>query len=224
MDGLRGGDSINPAALPPGLNVYFGYGDGRWPDYQAIAAGHPTAKVYRFAVTAADRGDFLDIENGDATIAQAPGWVRAELAAGSARPGLYIRVSALDALVDELAHSGIDRSVVRLGAAHYDVSIGAHICAPGCYPALRNRADGTQWVDHGTWDEWLLSPTFIEDPIIAEEDLMADLQIIERGTQEHIYVAYPDKTVLHWWRDNAIAEGQPGYGYQGPETLPAPPG
>ena len=171
---VRGGDSTDPAGLPPaGLEAYFGYGDGRWPDYQAIAAAHPQAKLYRIAVTATDDGDFLDIENGDATDADAPGWVRRQQVRGASRPGLYRQTSALDGLVATLAAAGIDRPAVRLWSAHYNVQIGAHICAPGCYPGLKASADGTQWVDHGTWDESLLSPSFMEEPMALNRPIIA---------------------------------------------------
>lgn len=164
---FRGGDSITPGGLPAGLDAYFGYGDGRWPDYATIAAQHPSARLFRIAVTAADDGDFLDIENGDASISDAPGWVRRQQIRGAIRPGLYISVARLDALVDALELAGIPRAAVRILSAHYDVSIGAHICAPGCYPALRNTADGTQWVDHGAWDESRLSAAFMEEPTVT---------------------------------------------------------
>jgi hypothetical protein len=75
----------------------------------------------------------------------------------------YTSISRVNELV---AQSGRPR---RLWTAHYDPLLGAHICArsiPACVTAaggsLVTDADGTQWVDHGGWDESLLHPNFFD--------------------------------------------------------------
>jgi hypothetical protein len=156
----RMADSINPAALPPGMDAYAGYDDGNWPDYQTIAAAHPGAHLLDLTVWLANRGTGIDVEPGDATVAQAPIFVQERLAAGVVLPVVYCPASWSQAVFNAMAAAGIPRNLWRLVSAHYGA--GQHICGPGTcgYP----QADGTQWIDHGTWDESLLSDGFFGTP------------------------------------------------------------
>jgi hypothetical protein len=157
---FRMADSINPAALPAGMDAYAGYDDGNWPDYQAIAAAHPGAHLLDLTVWLANRGVGLDVEPGDASVAQAPVFVNWRHAAGVALPVVYCPASWSQAVLNAMAGAKIPRGSWRLLSAHYGA--GQHICGPGTcgYPP----ADGTQWVDHGTWDESLLADGFFGTP------------------------------------------------------------
>lgn len=160
---LRGGDAIDPAQLPAGLDIYWGYPDGRWDDYQRIAQMEGgRAVVMSTVVTAADDGEELDIENGDATDGQAPQWWARQRARGVARPGFYRQVSGVASLMIALGVAKIPRSAYRLRTAHYGA--GAHICSPACYRGMPTTADATQWIDHGGWDESLCSPSILDAP------------------------------------------------------------
>jgi hypothetical protein len=66
----------------------------------------------------------------------------------------YCSVSNVNALI---AHYGRPK---KLWTAHQDKALGAHICSPACWPGLVTTADGTQWIDHGGWDESLLADDF----------------------------------------------------------------
>lgn len=155
---LSGADAISVSNLPPGLQAYFGYVNGNWPTWSGVQARFPNAHLFSIAVNASVDADFLDVEKGDATIAQAPAWVKRRLSEGAWRPGIYTSVANVADLLDTLAANGIDRPQIRLWTAHYN---GHHICNPGCYPGMPTTADGTQWATYPKYDANLLSESFI---------------------------------------------------------------
>lgn len=143
-------DDISAANLPPGYGAYAGYVNGWWPDYQAIAARNFSAYLLPIAVTSSADATCLDIENGDATAADAPAWTQRQIARGVARPVLYSSISNIPNVLAALSGAGISRSAVRLWSAHYGT--GQHICGPfSCaYQGSSTPAcDGTQWTDAG---------------------------------------------------------------------------
>ena len=155
-------DSIFVADLPPGADAYLGYADGRWPTAVELRARFPQAHILILAVFPADDAEGLDIENGDATVAQVYDWFLRQQARKVWRPVLYISAGSSQGLLDTMAANGFARSSFRLLSAHYGA--GKHICGPGTcgYP----QADGTQWTDSapgegGSFiDESLLSASF----------------------------------------------------------------
>lgn len=154
-------DSIDPAALPAGMDAYAGYVGGRWPDFEAIASREKGARLLSVAIAADEDADCLDIENGDATVDQAPGWAKRQRARGVARPCLYTSVSNGAELMAVMSASGWPRGAYRLLTAHYGA--GQHICGPRCGGSdFPGTADGTQWIDHGGWDESLLAASFFD--------------------------------------------------------------
>ena len=76
-------DSIDPSQIPAGRDD-AGYVDGRWRTFSVLHGPHNLS----VAVFSSDDADALDDEPGDATNAQAPGWVRRELGLGHWRPCL----------------------------------------------------------------------------------------------------------------------------------------
>ena len=182
-------DSITVADLPPGMASYAGYVNGRWPTYSAVVAAHPGVQVLSITVVLADTAECLDVENGDATVAQAPSYVKMRVAAGIWRPVIYTSEANLSAVVGACAAVGLSRDAYRLWSAHY---AGKHICGPTmCGSSVQ--ADGTQWIDHGGWDESLLTDGFFAPapapaptppapppaplPPNPTEDVMHDVQI-----------------------------------------------
>ncbi len=160
-------DSIDVSAIPANADIIAGYVDGHWPTVSALRARFPHARILAIAVFASDDADCLDVETGDATPGQAPGWVARQRARGVYRPVLYSSVSGVAALLGVLAAAGITRDQVRLWGAHYTMT--AHICGPSscAYPTLLAECDGTQFTDrsHGrSLDESLLAPTFFDGP------------------------------------------------------------
>ena len=86
---LQMGDGVDPANIPQGLYAVAGYVDGLfvWPKLAWLR--FRGSKLVRIATNAStDDGDALDVENGDATPAQAPGWVSMRRRAGRV-PAVY---------------------------------------------------------------------------------------------------------------------------------------
>lgn len=155
---LRMYDAVTVVDLPAGADAYAGYVDGRYANIGAIRARFPATRTLAIAVRATTTdADALDVENGDATPDQVPGWVAARHALGDPRPVVYASVSAIAEIMTQLSSHDIVRAQVRLWSAHYTTR---HICNPGCYPTMPVTADGTQWIDHGGYDESVLSDNF----------------------------------------------------------------
>lgn len=149
-------DDTDIDLIPASARAVAGYTGGSWPTFFRLAARFPKARLVSIAVRSADRAQFLDIEPGDATVADFPGWWDAHV---HARGG-YCSESDAAALVATAEAHGIKREHFVLWTAH--VGHGRHICGPktcGC-PV---QADATQW----TWtafgrslDESFLHPSF----------------------------------------------------------------
>jgi hypothetical protein len=137
-------DSIDISQMPGGTGYcYAGYVNGSWPTYNSVVARFPGHNVLSIAVFASVDADCLDVETGDATPAQAPGWFTRQLARGVTRPCIYASAGVTGEIITLMNAAGISRSAVRVWSAHY--GSGQHICGPTVcgYPA----ADGTQWTD-----------------------------------------------------------------------------
>lgn len=131
-------DSVTVSAIPHDPFAAAGYTAGYWPTFLGLRHAYPDAHVVSIAITAGDHADCLDVEPGDATPAEAAGWVRADKAAGWPRPCVYSDwYEWTDELDPALEHAGISlRSVWRFdadytGSAHIDAGFAA-----------------TQWTDH----------------------------------------------------------------------------
>lgn len=162
----RMADSVTPANLPAGFDAYLGYVDGAYANLAAIKARFPGVPVYGLSVVANPNlgpgDDGSDSEPGDSTIAEAVADTKAQLAAGVDRPIKYCPASWGQTMVDAHDSAEITRDRYRLLLAHYGWPggpNGEHICGPATCGYVQ--ADGTQWIDHGPWDESLLDDTFI---------------------------------------------------------------
>ena len=130
-------DSVTLGAIPARPFAQAGYTAGRWPTYLPLRRAWPAAHTISIAVSAADHADCLDIEPGDATPAEAPGWVRADRAAGFATPCLYSSFFEFrDQVAPILARAGIARSSVFEWDADYTG-----------VPHIDAGFDATQWTD-----------------------------------------------------------------------------
>src|ERR1035438_7366654 len=94
-------DAWDYTQIPGSFNardrIVLGYDN--WP--AAAWARFPQAKKVRIATAAASHGlqyCVLDVEAGDATIAQAPGWIAEQHRIGALWPTIYIQESNLDQL------------------------------------------------------------------------------------------------------------------------------
>lgn len=164
---LRMADSIVAANLPTGMDAYAGYVDGNWVDYPDVI-GLPAEHFLSITTQAKNDAECLDIESGDATAADAPGFVDNRHGSGFPFPKLYSSISNMGAVTG--AMGARPRSSYKLWSAHYDPQFGAHICGPDTCDYFGGRTtpqcDGTQWTDHGDWDESLLADDFF-GPVVA---------------------------------------------------------
>lgn len=137
-------DSVDVKQIPANAAAVAGYVGGRWPTYAALVKDFPRAHKLSIAVSASEDADCLDIEKGDATIPQAPAWVRRQHKRGIKRPVVYTSVSQAPPLLAALTTHGIKRDEVRLWTAHY--TLKPHRCSSACgYGTLQ--ADATQYAN-----------------------------------------------------------------------------
>jgi hypothetical protein len=211
------GDAIHLSDLPTGLDLYAGYDDGQWPDAAAIAAAFAGKPVIRITVFASDNeGDCLDVETGDATPVQAPGWVTKRRAAGHGGPLVYCSWSAFPSVQTAFANAGVHAP--GYWVAGYPAPDG---------DAIPAGTVGHQWIDHGAWDESIMvdylpgidpppvpPPLPPHPPTPQENDTVTSLL---EGTQKHVW-ALVNNVAIHWWQDTAAANT----GWQ-VEKLPAVP-
>src|SRR5262249_21131059 len=135
-------DSISARAIPSGAQAVAGYVGGRWPDYSLIAQRFPKARHKSVAVNALENADILDVENGDASPAEAPAWYRRQKGRGLKLPGFYANESTMPAVVSAVTDAGIKPSEYVLWVAHYD---GIASLAVGGFPGAKAK----QYIDHG---------------------------------------------------------------------------
>lgn len=176
-------DSTTPAAIPASAAAVAGYVGGDFHTWPEIVHGWPHALRLSIAVNSGENAECLDVEKGDATPADVPGWFHRQRAAGAAKPCFYSSASVVTELEGALAAAGIKRDEYRVWSAHYTGQ--PHICGPQCGFGLTHPVDGTQWTDKAlgrNLDESLLQDGFFGP--FAKPDALAGLTPKERATVE----------------------------------------
>lgn len=139
---LLGADSLSLNGLPRGLPVYAGYNQGGFGGNLAqVKALMGPSKIYVSITPFSHPGSMcLDVEPGDSTAADTPGWFRLGAQDGAVKPWIYTSAGDMQAVINELAANGISRDRYFLWSAHW---IGLHICSKSVcgYP----QADATQY-------------------------------------------------------------------------------
>lgn len=108
-------DSVTARDIPASAGMVGGYIDGKYAWSPADWARFDHADKVRIVISAkTNDGDVLDVEPGDATPAEAAGWIRMRHAAGYARPTIYTLLSWVDQV--HAACKGLDYD---LWVAHY---------------------------------------------------------------------------------------------------------
>lgn len=158
MENLTMYDAIDVAGIPPGAVAVAGYVGGKWPTYPTLLKKFPDAHHVSIAVNASEDAHVLDVERGDATAEDAPGWVHRQHERGLKRPGLYCSLSGMADLLKTLVAHNVKRTDVVLWCAHYTHE--PHICGPQCGDGLKEPVEATQYNDSGTADESLVTPAF----------------------------------------------------------------
>jgi hypothetical protein len=130
------------ANLPPGLDAYAGYVDRggigiTWPGVAAIPAR------YHLSISIHGQAPAMcgDVEKGALT-----SWAGYTYG--------YCSISYAQGLINAYGRPK------KLWIAHYGE--GPHLCTSACGYGFKDRADGTQWIDHGGWDESLLADDFFQ--------------------------------------------------------------
>ena len=131
------------AAIPSNAAAVAGYIDGWYQSFPLLAKRfYPHAHILSIAVHADAEAACLDVETGDASPSEAPGWVRWMLARGHKRPVVYANRSTMPAVWAALSRAGIRRDQVRLWVADWTGS-----------PHIPPGYDACQWIDHGPHGE-----------------------------------------------------------------------
>lgn len=140
-------DSVTPSEIPSRAEAVAGYVGGKWPTYDGLLKSHPGAKHLSIAVAADESAECLDVERGDATIAQAPPWLKSSKAKAveTTKPVLYTSLAQAEELVAACARAGIPRSGFLLWVAHWTKV--PHLCGPECGLGFTGHADATQYDD-----------------------------------------------------------------------------
>lgn len=101
-------DAIVAADVPPDGWAVAGYVNGQWPDFGALETRFPSLK--HISITVNDQGTamVLDVENYDATPAQAPAWAQQMRAAGIPYPVVYMNLSTWQTVKDEFAAQSVE--------------------------------------------------------------------------------------------------------------------
>ena len=164
------------ANLPSGMDAYGGYVNqsGIGVTYPQVVAKFPDAQ-HLSITTNGSPAMCADVESG--AMQDWTGYLWG-----------YCSVSSVNSLVKTFGRPH------KLWTAHYTGT--AHICSPACWPGLVTTADGTQWIDHGGWDESLLSDDFFAPPTQQGES-MTSLVI---GGQVHVW-GVVGTTAYHWWQE-----------------------
>jgi hypothetical protein len=113
-------DSVTPSAIPTNAALVGGYVDGAYAWSNADWARFPRSVKVRIAVfPRTNDGHVLDVEQGDATPAQAPGWVTMRRNAG-VDPTVYCNASTWSAVISAFQSAGV--AAPHYWIAHYDGS------------------------------------------------------------------------------------------------------
>jgi putative peptidoglycan binding protein len=172
-----GYDAIRTAipSLPKGAQVYAGYstGWGAVPWTEQDFADHATAlgpclRIDQDPAASDPTADYLDVEQGAATVSDCAWWAKRALAdfktgrrPGQRSPAIYMSASNITAVVNALIAGGVT-SGVGLVVANWSISeaqaVHDVVSASGPFPIV-----GVQWSDPGPYDTdiysraWLLN-------------------------------------------------------------------
>jgi hypothetical protein len=128
-------DSVSASSIPVGTQVVAGYVDGRYRWGPNDWARHHSAIHVPIAVFAdTDDGLVLDVERGDATPAQVPGWVGMRRRRG-VTPWVYCSSGLIPQVRGALANAGLHPPLwwVADWNGHADVPVG---CVAHQYAAI----------------------------------------------------------------------------------------
>jgi hypothetical protein len=136
-------DGVDAASVPSGAAIYAGYVDGEWKSFDALVAEYPSALHVSICVTSSDSARVLDVESGDATPDEAPGWASAQRAGGNPYPVVYMSESNWSAVKTAFSNQGV-------AAPLYWVA--DYVDDPSTVPSIPDGAIALQYYDYGGYD------------------------------------------------------------------------
>lgn len=160
-------DDVNLELIPLNAKCVAAYASGNFKNLGQARTRFPHAIIVSIATNAGVMAEALDVEASDATIAQAPAWVTWQISRGVYLPVVYCSASKVDALVAEMTSKGISRRTYRIWSAHYNPSLGAHLCGPATCKLCKTAVDWTQYTDradNSSLDESILS----DEPVFTK--------------------------------------------------------
>ena len=144
-------DSIDPTKIPKDAQVVAGYVGGTWPTFAKLPALFPNALLVSIAINASEDADVLDVEQGDATPAQAPAWVIRQRSLGR-HPTVYCSRSPW---------ADVQRAFDAPNVPQPDYWIADYTSAEHLLPG----SVATQWTDAGPYDISVTNGTWPRRPI-----------------------------------------------------------
>ena len=136
-------DGVEASSVPAGAAIYAGYDDGTWQSYDPLVSKYPSALHVSICVTSSGTARVLDVESGDASPTDAPGWAEKERADGNAYPVVYMNESTWSSVVSAFSDQGV-------AAPLYWVA--AYVDDPSTVPAIPSGAIALQYYDYGGYD------------------------------------------------------------------------
>lgn len=136
-------DGIDPAQVPGGADIYAGYDDGEWQSLTGLMADHPGRLYVSICVTASGSARVLDIENGDATPDEAPGWATRMRAAGNPYPVCYMNESTWANVQAAFADQHVEPPLYW---------VAAYVNDPSRLPVIPAGTIACQFYDYGGYD------------------------------------------------------------------------
>lgn len=170
-------DAVTPSNIPTNAEMVAGYVDGRFAWKPSDWARFPNAVHVTIAVfPSTNNGVVLDVEQGDATPQQAPGWVRMRRAAG-VDPTVYCSESAWPSVRAAFNAAGVPQP-------HYWVA-----AYPGEGAVVPAGAVAHQYQDTGLVDLSVVADYWPGVDPVQEEDVTPEQDRMIREIHEQMFGA-----------------------------------
>lgn len=183
-------DDVTAALIPADAEYVAYYTDGRYANLAACKARCTKAKFVGIAVKSSDPAEALDVEPGDATIADVFYWLKGKAKKDGPfiAPMIYIQASDADELMMHMdANHFVQKRDFLLWTAHYTGK--AHLCGPSTCKECHAEADATQFtnrangksLDESVVASWALRSSSAAPASVPDSDWPANLTL-KRGS------------------------------------------
>ena len=187
-------DGVDASSVPSGAAIYAGYLDGDWQSYDPLVARYPGALHVSICVSSSDSARVLDVESGDASADEAPGWVARQRAAGSADPAVYMNASTWPSVQAAFADQGVAPPLYW---------VADYVEDPSQPPGIPDGAIALQYYDFGGYDASVaadywpgLDPPPAPPPTIDDEDESMQIEPLSVHPGEYAFAFAPSKSEM----------------------------